>query len=144
MPKKPEPTLLLELKHSRRLSQLLLVIHLLALASSLANVLPLVVKTALVTGICIHFWFMCKNEKNRHFKIKHAEGTGWELENDKNFESIDIARSTVITTFAIFLQFKQKNIKQSLLIVKDMLNEDDYRRLIVRLKTTGKQKNTSE
>ncbi len=140
MPKQHEPPLLLELKQSERLKQLLVLIHLLALGSSIANALPIMVKLILVIFICLNFWFMTKQTHAKDYKIKHTEGSGWELDEGKNFEAIDIGKSTVLTTFAIFLHFKQKNKKQSLLILNDMLTEDDYRRLIVRLKTIGKNK----
>lgn len=95
------------------------------------------VKLILVIFICLDFLFMSKQNHAKDYKIKHTEGSGWELNEGKDFETIDIEKSTVLTTFAIFLHFKKKTKKQSLLILNDMLTEDDYRRLIVRLKTNG-------
>jgi toxin CptA len=139
LPKKHEAPLLLDLKQSRKLRQLLVVIHLLALGSSIANALPITVKLVLLIGICIHFWFIIKQLKTKHYKIKHTESSGWELADGNDFEAIEIINSTVITTFAIFLHFRKNSKKQSLLIPNDALTEDDYRRLIVRLKTAGKK-----
>ncbi|MGR9013688.1 MAG: protein YgfX [Gammaproteobacteria bacterium] len=138
MAKKHEPTLLVELKPSKRLKRLLVVIHLLALGSSLANALPVVVKLILTAGINLHLWLTIKQLPSKRYIIKHTEAFGWEISDGSDFEPIQILNSTVTTVFAIFLHFNKNTHKQSLLIINDALAEDDYRRLIVRLKTAGK------
>lgn len=112
--------------------------HALALGSSIANALPIAVKLTLLTGICLHLRFMIKRLKGGPYKIKHTEALGWEVSDGNDFKSIQVLNSTVITIFAIFLHFTDNARKQSVLIVNDALSEDDYRRLIVRLKTAGK------
>lgn len=139
MAKKTELSLLVELKPSRRLKRLLVVMHVLAFASSIANALPIAVKLALLTGICLHFRFIIKRFENEQCKIKHTEAMGWEISGTNDFEPIRIQNSTVITVFAIFLHFTKNAKKQSVLIPNDALSEDDYRRLIVRLKTADKK-----
>lgn len=112
--------------------------HVLALAASIANALPIAAKLTLSAGICLHFYFAVQALKNKQVKIKHTDASGWEVSDANDFKSVQILNSTVITLFAIFLHFSD-NAKQSVLIVSDALSEDDYRRLIVRLKTTGKK-----
>ena len=138
MPQKTESTLLAELKPSKRLKRLLAVMHMLALGSSIANALPVAVKLALSTGIFMHLRFIIKRLKNEPYKIKHTEALGWEVSDGNGFEQVQILDSTVITIFAIFLHFSSNAHKRSLLIMNDALSEDDYRRLIVRLKTARK------
>lgn len=137
--KKHEPSLLLELNPSKRLKQLLVAVHVLALGSSIANALPIVVKLLLPIGICIHLYFIIKRLKDRRYSIKHTEISGWEISDGNGFEQVQILDSTVITVFAIFLHFHHKARRQSVLIVNDALTEDDYRRFIVRLKTANRQ-----
>lgn len=143
MSKKTELPLLLELKPSKRLKRPLVVMHVLAIGSSIANALPVTVKLALLTGICLHLWFVIKRLKNEQYKIKQSEPLGWavlsEGSDGNDFEPIQILNSTVITVFAIFLHFTKNAHKQAVLIVNDALSEDDYRRLIVRLKTADKK-----
>lgn len=139
MSKKHEPSLSVELQPSRRLKQLLIIMHLLALASSIANALPVIVKLAMVIGIGLHLYFVLTRLKSDQYVIKHSETSGWEIASDNDFKPIQILNSTVITLFAIFLHFNKNAHKQSVLIVNDALNEDDYRRLIVRLKTANKK-----
>jgi len=137
--KKHEPSLLVELKPSKRLTRLLIVMHLLAVGSSIFNALPLAVRLSLSVGICLHLWFSMKRLTRKTYSIKHTEAFGWEIADGNDFASIQILNSTVITVFAIFLHFNKNAHKHSLLILNDALTEDDYRRLIVRLKTTGKK-----
>jgi toxin CptA len=139
LPKKHETLLLAELKPSKRLKQLLIIIHVLTLASTLANALPVAVKLAILTGICLNFLFVINNLKGERYTIKHTEALGWEIADGNGFESIQVLNSTVITVFAIFLHFNKNAHKQSVLIMNDALSEDDYRRLVVRLKTAEKK-----
>lgn len=139
MPKKHEALLLADLKPSKRLKQLLIIIHVLALGSTLANALPVAAKLAILTGICLHFLFVINNLKGERYTIKHTEALGWEIAGGNGFESIQLLNSTVITVFAIFLHFNKNAHKQSVLIMNDALSEDDYRRLVVRLKTAEKK-----
>jgi toxin CptA len=135
VPKKHDLPLLLELKPSKQLKQLLVVMHVLALGSIVANALPVAVKLALLTGICLHFWLVFERFKSERHIIKQSEAACWEISDENDFESVQILNSTVITVFAIFLHFNSNAGKQSVLIVNDALSEIDYRRLIVRLKT---------
>jgi toxin CptA len=136
--KKHEPLLLLELKPSERLKQLIIFIHVLALGACAANSLPIAVKLGLSIAICMHFWFSIKHLKSEHHRIKHTEAFDWEVSSASNaFEPVRIMNSTVITIYAIFLHFRSQNAgKQTVLILNDALSEDDYRRLIVKLKTS--------
>ena len=137
MQKKHEPPLQLELKPSKQLKRLLVVMHVLAMGASFANALPLAVKLVLLSGLIIHLAYMFRHLSDRVCKIKQTEAFGWELADSNDFEAIQILESTVITTFAIFLHFIKNTHKCSLLIVNDALTEDEYRRFIVRLKTAG-------
>jgi toxin CptA len=136
--KKHEPPLLLALKPSERLKQLIVFIHVLALAACAANSLPIAVKLGLSAAICVHLWLTVKRLKREHHRIKHTETLGWEASSSSNdLESVRILNSTVITPFAIFLHIRSQNAgKQAMLVLSDALSEDDYRRLIVKLKTS--------
>ncbi|MGZ5008176.1 MAG: protein YgfX [Methylobacter sp.] len=137
MQNKHEAPLLVALKPSKKLKRLLVIIHLLALGSSLAAALPIAVKLALLSGICLHLAFTVKHCQSAQCDIKHTEISGWEIAEGNDFASIQILDSTVISVFAIFLHFKRGAERQTVLIMPDALSEDDYRRLIVRLKTAS-------
>ncbi|MGZ5051217.1 MAG: protein YgfX [Methylobacter sp.] len=137
MSNKTEPLLSMELKPSKRLMQLLAVIHALAIGASIANALPAAVQLMLVAGVATHLYWLNQRIKAEQYSIKHSDALGWEIRDNDEFKPVQILGSTVITTFAIFLHISADGRKQSLIIVNDALSADDYRRLIVRLKTAG-------
>jgi toxin CptA len=129
--------LLLTLNCSKRLTWFIKFIHVLALVAGVMNSLPVIIKGVLLLAIGSHFYFQLKKLKSQQYTIKHSETLGWELADGDDFAVIQILPSTVISIFAVFLQFEKENqSKQSLVILSDALAEDDYRRLIVTLKTT--------
>ncbi|MDD1626722.1 MAG: hypothetical protein LUQ26_04495 [Methylococcaceae bacterium] len=145
MPKEYNTTLLLALKPSRRLKKMLVFIHVLALVASIANALGFTVKIGLCALIGLHCWLTVRRLNTENYTIKHTETLGWELSKGGGFASIEILKSTVITTFSLFLHFKYRSQspsikltdKKTLLVLSDALAEEDYRCLIVKLKTTA-------
>jgi len=78
-----------------------------------------------------------------NYRIKYSDALGWALSEGEEFVTIDIIRSTVITTQMLFLHFnyasnhsKRLFNKQTLLILNDQLTVEDYRSLVVKLKIT--------
>ena len=145
MPKEHKAALLLALKPSKRLKKMVIFVHTLALAASMANALALSIKVSLCALIGIHCWLTVKRLNAEHYTIKHTEALGWEVSDGCDFASVEILKSTVITTFVLFLHFKHSSTqaqswkpshKKTLLVLIDALTEEDYRCLIVKLKTT--------
>ncbi|MGZ8137431.1 MAG: protein YgfX [Methylococcaceae bacterium] len=138
-----EEPLLLQPKPSRRLQQIIVAIHVLALSACLLNSLAIVIKFSLLGGVCGHLWFIIKRLNRDLYAIKHSEASGWEIAKNDNFQSVSILPSTTVTKFAVFLHFKQpkdnailKINQQTTLVLYDALDDDDYRRFVVRLKTS--------
>ena len=144
MPEKYQNALLLTIKTSKRLRSLVILIYSLAVCASLATALALAIKICLYSFICISGWLTLRRLHSDQYTIKHTEALGWEIAKNCDFVQVDILKSTVITTFALFLHFKfaphsqpwNSKYKNSLLILSDTLGEQDYRWLIVRLKTS--------
>jgi toxin CptA len=145
MPKEYEAPFLLALKPSKRFKQITVFIHVLALIASMANALAFTIKIGLLVLVGLHLWLAFRRLNTPNYTIKHSEALGWELSKGDGFTSIEVLKSTVITTFALFLHFKYRSQspsmlstpKKTLLILGDALAGDDYRRLIVKLKTTA-------
>lgn len=136
MSAKTNPPLRLELKCSQRLIKLMIFIHALALLACVLNNLPVLVKFVLFVAIAIHGYVECKRLSARRYRIEQTENA-WQLGESNAFVGIQILPTTVISIVAIFLQFKKEDGKKvALVIFSDALAEDDYRCLIVRLKTT--------
>lgn len=140
-----EPGLLLTIKSSKRLKKMVVIVHTLALGASMVNALAFAIKISLLTLICIHCWLTVRRLNAEHYTIKHTEALGWEVSEGCDFASIEILKSTVITTHTLFLHFRHASQSQSwkpgykktLLVLNDALAEEDYRCLVVRLKTTA-------
>jgi len=145
MSDKYQATLLLTLKPSKRLKKMVVIVHTLALGASMANALAFAIKISLFTLICMHCWLTVRRLNAEHYTIKHTEALGWEVSDGCDFASVVILKSTVITTHTLFLHFKYVSQSQSwkpghkktLLVLNDALAEEDYRCLVVRLKTTA-------
>jgi toxin CptA len=145
MSDKYQTALLLALKPSKRLKKMVIFVHTLALGASMANALVLAIKISLFALICMHCWLTVRRINAEHCTIKHTEALGWEVSEGYGFASVEILKSTVITTFALFLHFKhgsqaqswKSGHKKTLLVLKDALAGEDYRCLIVKLKTTA-------
>ena len=145
MSHKSEPGLLLTISPSRRLIKTVVFIHTLALGAGMANALALAVKIGLVALICGHCGLTVRRLNAEHYTIKYSDASGWQLLEGDDFASIEILKSTVVTTFALFLHFKyasqaqswKAGIKKTRLILNDALADEDYRSLIVKLKTTA-------
>jgi hypothetical protein len=159
LPRKYEAPLLVKLKPSARLKRLTWIMHGLALMACLANTLPIIIKAALFTVIFLQLWYVMKRPRPELLAIGHTETRGWEISSGgSHIEAVRILPSTVITIAVIFLHYEVQNSvvdyiprnpgifkgrrilkgssKKNLLVLSDALSEDDYRRLIVKLKTS--------
>ena len=125
-------SLQLTIQPSKHLNYFLLGIHGLTLIACLTNDLNIIIKVLLLFSVIAHYYHFYQNQHPHELIYT----TSWQY--TKNQQTFDITPlpSTVITPFAIFLQFKQQNRFQTLFIPHDALSKDDYRHLIVKLKTT--------
>ena len=138
-------TLLLTLNPSKRLKKWVIIVHIIALGASVANALVFAIKISLFACIGMHCWLTVRRLNTEHYAIKHTEALGWEVSEGGDFAPVEILKSTVITPFVLFLHFTysyqdqtgKPGDKKSLLVLRDALNEEDYRCLIVKLKTTS-------
>lgn len=145
MPKASNAALLFAIKPSKRLKRLVIIVHALALLASMANALVFSVKISLWVLIGLHYRFTGRRLTAKKVTVKYSESLGWELSEGVGFASIEILKSTVITTFALFLHYKYSSQsllgmsghKKTLLVSNDALTDKDYRHLIVKLKTTA-------
>jgi hypothetical protein len=140
-----QTALLLALSPSKRLKKLVIFVHMIALGAIMSNALVFAIKISLCAFICMHCWLTVRRINAEHFTIRYTEALGWEVSEGCDFTSVEIIKSTVITTFALFLHFNHSSQVQSwkpghkktLLVLNDALGEEDYRCLIVKLKTTA-------
>jgi len=135
--------LLLTCHPSKLLRRIVVFLYLLALVASIANGLNLFIKMSLFILIVLYFRIGVRRLNDINYRIKYSDALGWALSEGEEFVTIDIIRSTVITTQMLFLHFnyasnhsKRLFNKQTLLILNDQLTVEDYRSLVVKLKIT--------
>ena len=142
MSKPHEAPLLVTLQPSKRLTRLLALLFVIAVSACFSTALPVLSQVLLSASASAYFCYVSVQIKKQRYTIKHSQTTGWLLSINHHDEAVKILPSTVITRVAIFLQLsyvsKQQRWQQpkTLLICHDALSENDYRQLIVRLKTS--------
>ena len=92
--------------------------------------------------LCSLLFYLRRELRFHDLSIVHSMASGWEMSLSGNFfYPVKILASTVITPYLIVLNYKiQNKQKRTILICKDALVEDDYRKLMVELKISGIQK----
>lgn len=97
------------------------------------------IKLITITAVIGYGWYIFR----RYGLLVHPQSivkilwhNGWSFETPRNVFPVTILGDSTITTSICVLRFKnnQTNRTHSCLIVKDMTNQEDYRRLIVALK----------
>jgi len=90
--------------------------------------------------------YRAREIKRNAMLIRYIPELGWGITSqEQDYYSIEVLPSTVITSFFIVLHFKRhKNKKQTILIAKDALIDDEFRKLMVLLKISGIRKDGNE
>lgn len=128
-----------EIKPSQQHKNVSNVLHLLAILACGMSSLQMIYKAALLVFILMIKQRADKRWQNSMYKLRFTEFSGWEMafEND-DYSGVTISESSVVTPFVIFLHLKPHTQKpMSLVIAKDCLSKNDFRRLIVRLTISG-------
>ncbi len=115
--------------------------HGLALIAGIVNSLPFMVKATIFLFVCLSLWLNLKRFAldSKNLTIKFSEASGWQLGSEtEGFSAIHLEGSTVSTPFFIILHAKRnKEPDKAILIVKDSVTAEDFRKLRVSLKISG-------
>lgn len=137
MPKQHQPELQVILTPSPRLKQWLCIIHGLSWLACLIAAVPMSIKISLMLGVGGHFYWIWRNLKTYHWPIRHTDSLGWQAQINHQWTPIKVLDSTVLTPLIIFLHFTDSHHKKHAIpVFSDTLAQDQYRQLIVRLKTS--------
>lgn len=136
-----QQSLLLSIKPSRLLKQVLIALHLLVLFVCWLSAIPAIIK-GLITILIIYSLrqvFTGKTDIRRCCWLRNNSGGVWEIaEQEHNYQAISILPSTVITSWLTVIHYRTTDqVWQSLVVVRDSLSPDNYRQLIVKLKVIG-------
>jgi hypothetical protein len=111
--------------------------------------IPIIPQVILIILILFSLIFSLKQEKAiKVYTLRYSTAFGWEITNSENeFQHIEILPTTVLSPYLIFLHYKinknnyTKQIKLYVLITKDKLSNNDFRKLRVELKISGLREN---
>lgn len=111
----------------------MIAIHLLALMASFLNALPFLLQWATAVFVLTNWLIADRSFATETRKIKYSEKRGWEIAWGDEFEAVEILGSSVLSTYFIFLHLQNK---PPVLIAHDVLDDNTYRQLTVKLKMT--------
>jgi len=137
--KKSELPLSVEVKQSRYLLAFIIISHGLAFLSGFLMAVNLWIKVivlCLIAGSLL-FYLHGYRQKRYCYTLRYTSEFGWELMGGLDFSAIRILNSSVITLFVIILQVEYATKKMSILICKDAVMPEIYRRLLVALKISS-------
>lgn len=138
MSKKFATAIKVTIKQSKRLHQVIVIIHVLAVVACIHNSLPLSDKLMLAILVSVNLYFNIAkyNTQFKAFSISYDDALGWQITDiNQNFTAIQILPTSVITANLIVLHFQDyKQKSQQKIICYDALNTSDYRALLVTLK----------
>ena len=136
MSKRSAAPLWLDVKQSRYLLAFIIIVHVLALLSGLLMPVGAVLKVALclLPGCSFYFYYQRYQQGFYIFSLRHSEELSWELVENNHHSCLRVLRSTVLTSFIIILQVKIGNKHRSLLVCRDAVSAEEYRKLFVALK----------
>ena len=139
MSKKYETNHTFKIHRSLLLTRWLVFLHAIAIVAVFINALDLIYKVIITLMVLVSLLVYLKREINFHdLIIRYSTEFGWEVAySENNFDAIEVLDSTVITRYIIILNFIQNKKKQTILICRDALFYDEYRKLMVKLKISG-------
>ena len=139
MSKKYEKNHTFKIHRSLLLTRWLVFLHAIAIVAVFINALDLIYKVIITLMVLVSLLVYLKREINFHdLIIRYSTEFGWEVAySENNFDAIEVLDSTVITRYIIILNFIQNKKKQTILICRDALFYDEYRKLMVKLKISG-------
>jgi purine-cytosine permease-like protein len=114
-----------------------LVCHGLAFVASQLNALPTLIKIIIAGLIIVSYLTYRKRFQREQHTLRYSPQDGWQLFVANQYVPIQIETTTVVTSFLIILHVHQR---PPILIAKDALENEAFRRLSVKLKiTAGRQ-----
>ncbi len=112
--------------------------HGVAVIAALLNTLLISYQFIIIFSIIINLILQIR-AANNSLSIVYNAISGWKIAYSTNdYYSISILSSTVMSPYFIVLHFyRQNKKKQTILICRDALNTDEFRKLLVALKISG-------
>lgn len=138
MPKNQETTTDFTISHSHWLKITVDCLHFLSMLACWLNDLPIQFKLLLALMVITSWRFHRKATEADSTYLRYTPASGWAISLDNaGYSAVNILPSTVAGKIVTILHFKRENHRKSLVIFKDAVAANDYRRLTVLLKISG-------
>lgn len=139
MSKNSQQTLHFRIVPSKQLKAVVAALHACAILACWLNALPTAVRLIFIAGLVVLWLLSNKRWKTMPVYLNYHSHSNWQISGDGlNYLNAAMLGSTVITSRVIFLHYETDDeIKGTLLIARDSLHENQFRRLKVRLKLSG-------
>ena len=128
-------------KPSRILAAWVCFIYSLALLALLVSPINLTIKTLLLVIVFFSLGPVYKKhfDKKNFQQLSFSQSTGWGLtDNHQQFRPIRILPSSFVSLLITIIQYRDESGgKQSIIISRDSIDSETYRRLIVKLRVLG-------
>lgn len=137
---KSAPSLTLEIRPSRQLAGFLILLHALAFIAAIANPLPIWARAALLVFTIANFGYSFRQAVLRTAVtgLRCVPGQSWILyQREGESTRAQLSTSTLVTPWLVLLHFQGERKKSSLLLCRDSLDAESFRRLRVLLATRG-------
>lgn len=127
----------LSLKPSRALSAFLLTVHSLSLLAAVSNPLPLWFRLILVCAVLLSLASSLQ-AKPKFIGLKSQPDGGWILRGaDSSETEASLLGASIVNPWFVILRFQTENRSHALLICRDSLDSEGFRRLRVALNIVG-------
>ena len=124
---------------SRSLLMLINCLHILSILACWLSAVPLAAKILILCSLSYSWHFQLKARKAGYTYLRYTSNIGWAVayQGQTDFDNLILKPSTVTGNILTILHFDLENGSKTLMIFKDAMKANDYRKLIVLLKITG-------
>ena len=138
MSKNPESVAQFAIGSSTWLSLVIDSLHALAVSACWLNELPIFFRVTFFILVAASWIFQRKACKANKLYLRYTLANGWAVSFDgTGYLDVKINPTTVVGMMVTILHFDLDNRSKTLVVVKDAMIEDEYRKLIVLLKISG-------
>ena len=124
---------------SRCLLILINSLHMLSILACWLSALPLAARLFTCVLISYSWYFQFKAHKAECTYLRYTSNVGWAVafQDQARYDSLILKPSTVTGNMLTILHFDLENCSKTLMIFKDAMTANDYRKLLVLLKISG-------
>ena len=142
MPEKSALCPYLSPKPSRALATFLLGVHALSFLAAWLNPLPVWLRSLIALGVLLSLWLNVRRSRaeTEIIGLRIKPDVAWDLHTREGpIIEASLLGSSLVNPWFVLLHFRAEKKRYSLLICRDSLNAEEFRRLRVTLRVVGRE-----